>query len=191
MWVWLMSYLSRYSYHVSFSYFKFITGCSKCIWRITSKMLCHQVEQTNEIVPVYALDAEFTRPLWVFGISTYDFLGGSNHIILTYRCWISELLFTSVDIFERYINYSHAGSGEGHILVCLIVIQALFHCLTSLSLIYLMWYVAKSLPFRLKCEIYMFHLWYILACHLLCLSGCCCWLLLYWRCFCKHSTVNC
>nr|CAB3467468.1 unnamed protein product [Digitaria exilis] len=43
------------------------------------------VEQTNEIVPVYALDAEFTRPLWVFGISSYDFLGNSNHIIFSYR----------------------------------------------------------------------------------------------------------
>jgi hypothetical protein len=30
-------------------------------------------------------DAEFTRPLWVFGISSYDFLGNSDHIVFSYR----------------------------------------------------------------------------------------------------------
>ncbi|KAK3131941.1 hypothetical protein QOZ80_6AG0513680 [Eleusine coracana subsp. coracana] len=58
----------------------FVTDRGSGFWNI------HKwIEQTNEIVPVYALDAEFTRPLWVFGISSYDFLGGSNHIILSYR----------------------------------------------------------------------------------------------------------
>ncbi|KAL6861819.1 hypothetical protein ACP4OV_017519 [Aristida adscensionis] len=58
----------------------FVTDRGSGFWNI------HKwVEQTNEIVPVYTLDAEFTRPLWVFGISSYDFLGNSNHIIFSYR----------------------------------------------------------------------------------------------------------
>ncbi|XP_062228373.1 uncharacterized protein LOC133926445 isoform X2 [Phragmites australis] len=58
----------------------FVTDRGSGFWNI------HKwVEQTNEIVPVYALDAEFTRPLWVFGISSYDFYGNSNHIIFSYR----------------------------------------------------------------------------------------------------------
>ncbi|KAF8660822.1 hypothetical protein HU200_057410 [Digitaria exilis] len=58
----------------------FVTDRGSGFWNIYK-----WVEQTNEIVPVYALDAEFTRPLWVFGISSYDFLGNSNHIIFSYR----------------------------------------------------------------------------------------------------------
>lgn len=47
-----------------------------------------QVEHKNEIVPVYTLDAEFTRPLWVFGISSYDFIENNTegyNIVTTYR----------------------------------------------------------------------------------------------------------
>jgi len=47
-----------------------------------------QVEDRNEVLPVYPLNAEFTRPFWVFGISSYDFVGkdGDNHnIICSYR----------------------------------------------------------------------------------------------------------
>lgn len=58
----------------------FVTDRESGFWNIYK-----WVEQTNEIVPVYTLDAEFTRPLWVFGISSYDFLGNSNHIIFSYR----------------------------------------------------------------------------------------------------------
>ncbi|CAO1947684.1 unnamed protein product [Urochloa humidicola] len=58
----------------------FVTDRGSGFWNIYK-----WVEQTNEIVPVYTLDAEFTRPLWVFGISSYDFLGNSNHIIFSYR----------------------------------------------------------------------------------------------------------
>ncbi|CAL5037490.1 unnamed protein product [Urochloa decumbens] len=58
----------------------FVTDRRSGFWNIYK-----WVEQTNEVVPIYALDAEFTRPLWVFGISSYDFLGKSNHMIFTYR----------------------------------------------------------------------------------------------------------
>lgn len=45
-------------------------------------------ELGNEVVAVYSLNAEFTRPLWSLGISSYDFAGkdGENHnIICSYR----------------------------------------------------------------------------------------------------------
>ncbi|XP_042409315.1 probable dipeptidyl-peptidase 5 isoform X2 [Zingiber officinale] len=45
-------------------------------------------EKKNEVVAIYSLDAEFTKPLWVFGISSYDFVwkdGDSSQIICTYR----------------------------------------------------------------------------------------------------------
>ncbi|XP_042399548.1 uncharacterized protein LOC121989518 isoform X1 [Zingiber officinale] len=45
-------------------------------------------EKKNEVVAIYSLDAEFTKPLWVFGISSYDFVwkdGDSSKIICTYR----------------------------------------------------------------------------------------------------------
>nr|CAB3467467.1 unnamed protein product [Digitaria exilis] len=58
----------------------FVTDRGSGFWNIYK-----WVEQTNEVVPIYTLDAEFTRPLWVFGISSYDFLGKSNRIIFTYR----------------------------------------------------------------------------------------------------------
>uniref|UniRef100_A0A453R3X5 Peptidase S9 prolyl oligopeptidase catalytic domain-containing protein n=6 Tax=Triticinae TaxID=1648030 RepID=A0A453R3X5_AEGTS len=58
----------------------FVTDRGSGFWNI------HKwVEHTNEVVPMYTLDAEFTRPLWVFGINSYDFLGKSNHIVFTYR----------------------------------------------------------------------------------------------------------
>lgn len=46
------------------------------------------VEQNKEVVAVYSLDAEFTRPMWVLGISSYDFLGkdgGHQNIVCSYR----------------------------------------------------------------------------------------------------------
>uniref|UniRef100_A0A0E0L9B2 Peptidase S9 prolyl oligopeptidase catalytic domain-containing protein n=1 Tax=Oryza punctata TaxID=4537 RepID=A0A0E0L9B2_ORYPU len=58
----------------------FITDRGSGFWNIYK-----WVEHTNEVIPVYTLDAEFTRPLWVFGISSYGFLGESNHIIFNYR----------------------------------------------------------------------------------------------------------
>uniref|UniRef100_A0A8I6Y5F6 Peptidase S9 prolyl oligopeptidase catalytic domain-containing protein n=1 Tax=Hordeum vulgare subsp. vulgare TaxID=112509 RepID=A0A8I6Y5F6_HORVV len=58
----------------------FVTDRGSGFWNIYK-----WVEHTNEVVPMYTLDAEFTRPLWVFGINSYDFLGKSNHIVFTYR----------------------------------------------------------------------------------------------------------
>ncbi|XP_058088673.1 uncharacterized protein LOC131235501 [Magnolia sinica] len=45
-------------------------------------------EQGNELLALSSLDAEFTRPLWVFGIRSYDFVqntGKDNYIACSYR----------------------------------------------------------------------------------------------------------
>ncbi|KAG8377647.1 hypothetical protein BUALT_Bualt08G0054700 [Buddleja alternifolia] len=45
-------------------------------------------ESTNEVLPVYSLNAEFTKPLWDFGLSSYDFLqspGQKSLIACNYR----------------------------------------------------------------------------------------------------------
>ncbi|XP_020090128.1 dipeptidyl-peptidase 5-like isoform X1 [Ananas comosus] len=46
------------------------------------------IEDKNEVVPVYSMNAEFARPLWVFGTSSYDFVGRNgenNSIVCSYR----------------------------------------------------------------------------------------------------------
>ncbi|KAJ0985726.1 hypothetical protein J5N97_004082 [Dioscorea zingiberensis] len=46
------------------------------------------IEPKNEIVPIYTLDAEFTRPMWGFGISSYDFIENNekdHNILASYR----------------------------------------------------------------------------------------------------------
>ncbi|XAR59475.1 Bleomycin hydrolase [Bertholletia excelsa] len=47
----------------------FITDRNKGFWNIYK-----WIEQKNEVQAIYCLDAEFTRPLWVFGINSYDFI---------------------------------------------------------------------------------------------------------------------
>ena len=61
----------------------FITDRKSGFWN-----LYRWIESSNEVVAVYALDAEFSRPLWVFGISSYEFLqsGGQKELIVcSYR----------------------------------------------------------------------------------------------------------
>ncbi|KAL3617943.1 hypothetical protein CASFOL_038264 [Castilleja foliolosa] len=61
----------------------FITDRKSGFWNIY-----RWVESTNEILPVYSLNAEFTKPLWVFGLSSFDFLrspGQKNLIACNYR----------------------------------------------------------------------------------------------------------
>ncbi|XP_044438575.1 uncharacterized protein [Triticum aestivum] len=45
-------------------------------------------EQSNVVVQVYSLDAEFSKPMWVYGVSSYAFLGNddqSQKIVCCYR----------------------------------------------------------------------------------------------------------
>ncbi|KAL0314809.1 UNVERIFIED_CONTAM: Dipeptidyl peptidase family member 6 [Sesamum angustifolium] len=61
----------------------FVTDRQSGFWNIY-----RWVESTNEVLPVYPLNAEFTKPLWVFGSNSYDFLQSpsqKNLIACSYR----------------------------------------------------------------------------------------------------------
>jgi dipeptidyl aminopeptidase/acylaminoacyl peptidase len=61
----------------------FVTDRTSGFWN-----LYKWVESTNEVQALYPLDAEFTRPSWVFGNSSYAFIehkGQNNNIACTYR----------------------------------------------------------------------------------------------------------
>ncbi|CAI8596584.1 unnamed protein product [Vicia faba] len=47
----------------------FITDRESGFWNL------HKwIESENKVVPVYSLDAEFARPLWIFGMNSYEFV---------------------------------------------------------------------------------------------------------------------
>ncbi|XP_042494684.1 uncharacterized protein LOC122073991 isoform X2 [Macadamia integrifolia] len=56
----------------------FITDRKTGFWNL-HKWLEHK----NEVLTLYSLDAEFTRPFWCFGFSSYDFIqsNGNNNLI--------------------------------------------------------------------------------------------------------------
>nr|ABK25153.1 unknown [Picea sitchensis] len=61
----------------------FVTDRKSGFWN-----LYKWVESTNEVKALYPLDAEFTRPSWVFGNSSYAFIeqkGQNKNIACTYR----------------------------------------------------------------------------------------------------------
>ncbi|CAH1452197.1 unnamed protein product [Lactuca virosa] len=39
------------------------------------------VESDNTVLPLYSLDAEFTRPSWVFGINSYEIINDQKNLI--------------------------------------------------------------------------------------------------------------
>ncbi|XP_054818542.1 uncharacterized protein LOC129318056 [Prosopis cineraria] len=61
----------------------FITDRGNGFWNL------HKwIESENKVVPVCSLDAEFSRPLWVFGINSYEFIQSGrqrNLIACSYR----------------------------------------------------------------------------------------------------------
>ncbi|XP_039056115.1 uncharacterized protein LOC120198953 [Hibiscus syriacus] len=61
----------------------FITDRKNGFWNL------HKwVESRNEVLPLYPLNAEFARPLWVFGMNSYEFIKsetGKTLIACTYR----------------------------------------------------------------------------------------------------------
>ncbi|XP_017442701.1 dipeptidyl-peptidase 5 [Vigna angularis] len=61
----------------------FITDRENGFWNL------HKwIESENKVLPVYSLEAEFARPLWIFGMNSYEFLQGhiqKNLIACTYR----------------------------------------------------------------------------------------------------------
>lgn len=57
-----------------------------CIFILLVLLL--QVESDNKVLQVYSLDAEFSRPLWVFGINSYELIQsheGKNLVACSYR----------------------------------------------------------------------------------------------------------
>ncbi|EFJ36425.1 hypothetical protein SELMODRAFT_78836 [Selaginella moellendorffii] len=62
--------------------------------------LYHWVESENKCEPMYPLDAEFTRPAWIFGNSSYGFFNSSlgTRIICTYRWERGNSRLAIVDI---------------------------------------------------------------------------------------------
>ncbi|KAK3039385.1 hypothetical protein RJ639_027634 [Escallonia herrerae] len=62
----------------------FITDRTSGFWNL------HKwIESRNDVLPVYSLDAEFARPLWVFGMNSYEVILSNeqkNLIVCTYRC---------------------------------------------------------------------------------------------------------
>ncbi|KAK7333514.1 hypothetical protein VNO80_30288 [Phaseolus coccineus] len=54
----------------------FITDRENGFWNI------HKwIESENKVVSVYSLEAEFTRPLWTFGVNSYEFVQSSQQLI--------------------------------------------------------------------------------------------------------------
>ncbi|RZC67246.1 hypothetical protein C5167_010938 [Papaver somniferum] len=61
----------------------FITDRKSGFWN-----LYKWIEHRNEVVSIYSIDAEFTKPFWVFGASSFDFIptnGNNNLISCSYR----------------------------------------------------------------------------------------------------------
>ncbi|XP_068494908.1 dipeptidyl-peptidase 5-like [Phaseolus vulgaris] len=61
----------------------FITDRGNGFWNL------HKwIESENKVLPVYSLEAEFARPLWIFGMNSYEFLQNhtqKNLIACSYR----------------------------------------------------------------------------------------------------------
>lgn len=73
------------------------------------------------IVQLYSLDAEFSKPMWIFGVSSYGFLGKddtSNKIVCCYR-FFHVFPYSSVGLLCVIHNFeSYPGRMEGHVLEC-------------------------------------------------------------------------
>ncbi|XP_059638233.1 uncharacterized protein LOC132280128 [Cornus florida] len=61
----------------------FITDRNNGFWNL------HKwIESDNKVLPIYSCDAEFTRPLWMFGMNSYEFIPNyeqKNLIACSYR----------------------------------------------------------------------------------------------------------
>lgn len=79
-------------------------------------LLLHQIEDQNEVLAIYSLDAEFTRPFWVFGNRCYDIIegkDGSTIIACSYRslspfkCYPSSFALFSLPLLESSVDTSN------------------------------------------------------------------------------------
>ncbi|KAA8536168.1 hypothetical protein F0562_028646 [Nyssa sinensis] len=77
----------------------FITDRNKGFWNIYK-----WIEHKSEVQAVYSLDAEFTRPLWVLGMSSYAFLQSNEQTNMKFGtlCQRIDVSFTYItDIISR------------------------------------------------------------------------------------------
>ncbi|CAL5051810.1 unnamed protein product [Urochloa decumbens] len=84
-------------------------------------------EQSNVVTTLYSLDAEFSKPMWIFGVSSYDFLrkdDSSHKIICCYRqngkSYVGLLdhdsdTFLKIDIPFSSVNNIVSGDGSFYI----------------------------------------------------------------------------
>ncbi|RLM55162.1 hypothetical protein C2845_PM10G08440 [Panicum miliaceum] len=75
---------------------------SKICKFIAVLIMCSEDEQSNLVTTLYSLDAEFSKPMWIFGVSSYDFLGkddSSHKIICCYR--FSHFLIVGLYAFQK------------------------------------------------------------------------------------------
>ena len=83
--------------------------------------------QSGRIVPIYPIDAEFTRPPWSLGMSTYGYLS-SDVLITAYNqkgVWKLGKLDILGNTFEDYIiPYTEFGRGDVRIKTDLVLFQA-------------------------------------------------------------------
>lgn len=82
----LLFLLSLYLHiiHIAF----FWSYISFDVLEFINAILNQQIESNNEVVSVYSLDAEFARPLWIFGMNSYEFVqshGQKELIACSYR----------------------------------------------------------------------------------------------------------
>jgi dipeptidyl aminopeptidase/acylaminoacyl peptidase len=80
----------------------------------------HRLSPDNKVEPVYEMDAEFTLPHWVFGISSYSFLEeakGKTKIICSYSrngtghlAILDEETRTLQDVVSSYSEFSYLKS---------------------------------------------------------------------------------
>ncbi|KAK9166848.1 hypothetical protein Scep_002039 [Stephania cephalantha] len=65
-----------------------ITDRNTGFWNLHKWVISYsKVENRNEVVPVYSLLAEFSKPLWVFGTSSYDFIQSDEENNLVACCY--------------------------------------------------------------------------------------------------------
>lgn len=82
-------------------------------WTVLSNIhILVQIEHKSEVMVVYSLDAELTRPLWVFGNNSYDFVqknGQSDLLACSYRSPVfQKLLYLSLFMFF-FVRVFHFG----------------------------------------------------------------------------------
>lgn len=60
----------------------FITDRQNAYWNLYKWIFFDEVESNNEVISVYSWDAEFSGPLWNFGMNSYELIQSHEQNIL-------------------------------------------------------------------------------------------------------------